>query len=158
MAASCKAAWEGGEIEDPGALPFLVAFPMIWAMAAVLVARLGGWARLGREYPAQPQNGGRRFRFQSGRMRFWTGYGSCLMIGSDPLGLHLAVLFIFRPGHPPLFIPWSEVSVCEDRVPTRRGVALSFIRAPEIPLILNTKLMSELAQASSGGFDFTHPA
>jgi hypothetical protein len=74
------------------------------------------------------------------------------MIGSDPVGLHLAVLFPFRPGHPPLFIPWSEVSVREGWNPTRRGVALSFLRVPEVPLVLSTKLAGRLAESSSGAF------
>jgi hypothetical protein len=78
------------------------------------------------------------------------------MIGSDPPGLHLAVLFIFRPGHPPLFIPWSEVSVRRDRGPSRRGVALSFSRDPGIPLVLSRKLVSEIADASLGGFEYPH--
>jgi hypothetical protein len=36
-------------------------------------------------------------------------YKGCLIIHVSPAGLHLAAWFAFRPGHPPLFIPWSAI-------------------------------------------------
>lgn len=146
----------GSEIQSFDALPFVVAFPLIWTVTVVLIARIGGWAQLAREYPARTQLGDRRFRFQSGRMRLGSGYGSCLMIGSDPAGLYLEVLFLFRPGHPALFIPWSDVTVRDDRKSIRGGVALGFSRVPEVPLVLAGKLVEQLADASSGAFRYVH--
>ena len=139
-------------MDDLGALPFFVAFPLIWVGVVTLIARFGGWARLAREYPGRPQLGGRRFRFRSGRMRFQTGYGSCLTLGSDPMGLHLEILFLFRPGHPAIFVPWSDVSVREDPGRARRNAELRFQRAPEVPLVVGRRLARELADASSGAF------
>ena len=69
-------------------------------------------------------------------------------MGSDPTGLHLSILFLFRPGHRPAFVPWSEVSVREG---SRRGVAIRFARVPDVPLILSKRLVGELAEASAGG-------
>jgi hypothetical protein len=144
----------GSEIQNFDALPFVIAFPIIWTLTVVLIARIGGWSQLAREYPARTQLGGRRFRFQSGRMRLGTGYGSCLMVGSDPAGLHLEVLFPFRPGHPALFIPWSDVTVRDDRKSVRGGITLGFSRVPEVPLVLSGKLVEQLADASSGAFRY----
>jgi hypothetical protein len=145
----------GNGFEEIGALSFFVGFPLVWVMTVVLIGRFGGWAKLGREYPERPQLGGHRFRFQSARMKLGARYGSCLVIGSDPAGLHVAVFFLFRPGHPPLFIPWHEVSVRNERGPTRRGVVLNFHRAPEVPFILSEKLAGKLAEASSGAFRYS---
>jgi hypothetical protein len=137
------------------AIEFLIAFPLIWVVVVAALGRFGGWTRLSREYPARPPVGGRRFRFQSGRLRFGTGYGDCLTVGSDPAGLHLSILFLFRPGHGPAFFPWSEVSVREG---SRRGVAFQFGRVPDVPLILSKQLAKELAEASAGGLAYPHAA
>jgi hypothetical protein len=44
---------------------------------------------------------------QSGRLGM-VNYGSCLTIHVSEAGMFLAVFPLFRPGHPRLFIPWSE--------------------------------------------------
>ncbi len=36
-------------------------------------------------------------------------YRSCLTVHRSAEGLFLSVLLPFRPGHPPLFIPWNAV-------------------------------------------------
>ncbi len=36
-------------------------------------------------------------------------YSGCLTIHSSAEELHLSVLLPFRPGHPPVFIPWDAV-------------------------------------------------
>lgn len=136
------------------AIEFFVAFPLIWVFTLVAIGRLGGWARLARQYPARPQAGGVRLRFRSGRMRYRTGYGGCLILGADPAGLHLSIFFLFRPGHPPLFVPWPEVSA---HVRSRHGVALGFARAPGVPLILGRSLAAKLADASAGGLRLCAP-
>jgi len=43
-------------------------------------------------------------------MRWIAGYGRCLTVGANETGLYLATFPFFMPGHPPLLIPWSEVS------------------------------------------------
>ncbi len=44
-------------------------------------------------------------------MRWGANYNNCLIIGADPTGLYLSTLFFRRIGHPPLFIPWPEISL-----------------------------------------------
>jgi hypothetical protein len=48
-------------------------------------------------------------------MRLSANYGGCLTVGSDAAGLYLAVMFLFRVGHPPLFIPWDERTISRKR-------------------------------------------
>jgi hypothetical protein len=87
-------------------LPF--ALLAAWCGASVIVSRLSGWCRLAENYPLRGCPSGRRFFVQSckiGRV----SYGSCLTIYSSPKGIFLLVMFPFRPGHPPLFIPWNEI-------------------------------------------------
>ena len=40
----------------------------------------------------------------------WVGYKGALKVGTAPQGLYLAVWPILRLGHPPLLIPWAEIS------------------------------------------------
>jgi hypothetical protein len=130
---------------------FFVAFPVIWVAVVFAIGKFSGWTRLAGQYPSSPQVGGRCFRFQSGRMRFGAGYGSCLTVGSDPNGLHVSILFLFRPGHCRLFFPWSEITVHQG---SRRGVLLRFSRVPDVPIILSKVLVAQLAEASSGGISY----
>lgn len=46
---------------------------------------------------------------RSGRMRLSARYSGVLTLGADAEGLYLGVIFLFRVGHPRLFIPWSDV-------------------------------------------------
>jgi hypothetical protein len=74
----------------------------------------------------------------------WIGtvvlYGSCLTVGATPRGLYLAALFIFRIGHPPLFMPWTDISIGEQRGWWFNYVVLRFRRAPSIPLQVSEQL------------------
>jgi hypothetical protein len=61
-------------------------------------------------------------------MRWHTNYGNCLTFGADFSGFYLSILFLFRLWHPPLFLPWQEVSV------RRRFKVLFFFRYVELRL------------------------
>ena len=80
-------------------------------------------------------------------MRWLTGYGNCLTVGANSYGLYLRILFLFRFMHPPLFIPWSEVSI-----KTRRNlilgeqVTLTLGHERAIPLTIR-RLISKLKAA-----------
>ena len=40
------------------------------------------------------------------------GYGGAVFIRVSPLGLGLSVFFLLRFYHPPIFLPWSDVTRC----------------------------------------------
>ena len=83
-----------------------------WCFVVFLVSRMSGWAVLARHYRLRDPFVGRRHRFQRLQLR-WSNYGGCVTVGTNADGLHLAVVFPFRPGHPPLLIPWGEVVSAE---------------------------------------------
>jgi hypothetical protein len=85
-------------------------------------------------------------------MRGWANYNGCLTVGGNVEGLYLSVLFLFRPGHPPLFVPWIEIS---GRIEKRRWfsrVTLSFQRCPSIPLVISRRLSERISRASGAVF------
>jgi hypothetical protein len=90
----------------------VLGFVVIWCVTLSLVARFSGWGKLAELYPAAEPPAGRVFRWQAGRIG-WSDYNGCLTITVGPAGLGLAVLGLFRPGHPPLLIPWSSLRVVQ---------------------------------------------
>jgi len=90
----------------------VLGFAAIWCVTIFLVARLSGWHRLAELYPATEPPAGRVFRWQAARIG-WSDYNGCLTITVGPAGLGLSVLWLFRPGHPPLLVPWSSLRVLQ---------------------------------------------
>jgi hypothetical protein len=90
---------------------FLLYFLAMWLGACLLIARFGGWGGLAKQYRVEKLPPGKRYHFQSAsltRAGMPCNYGSCLTLVVTEQGLGLAVFPIFRPGHPPLLIPWSD--------------------------------------------------
>ena len=91
-------------------VPALVA--VLWIGVMHLAAWIGGWSRLADAYQFRGPFDGYRKRFVSGELTGYLpcNYGGCLTLGANPLGLYVAVVPPLRPGHPPLFIPWSDIT------------------------------------------------
>lgn len=88
----------------------VLGFIAIWCMTLMLVARFSGWGKLAELYPATEPPAGRVFRWQAARIG-WSDYNGCLTITVSRAGLGMAVMWMFRPGHPPILIPWSSLHV-----------------------------------------------
>jgi hypothetical protein len=111
-----------------------------------LMGRLGGWARLAEDYRSDNEMPATRFRMRSAMVR-WAHYGNCVTFGVDARGLYLSS-FGALLGHPPLFVPWSDVSVTPKKVWWGRYAELRFRRAPEIPLLISERLSNQLNSAA----------
>lgn len=92
---------------------FLVLFPVLWCSVSTMLGHIGGWSALAEHYRTAERPRGKAFFMQSGRVGI-VNYGSCLTIHVNEAGMFLAVLSLFRLGHPPLFIPWSEFNNCRE--------------------------------------------
>ena len=88
-------------------LVFAVVFPAFWSAIVWLVGQFG-WARLARHYATDAPRTGRTFRMETGQIG-GANYSSSLTVSVEPDGLRLAVMPLFRPGHPPVLIPWEEI-------------------------------------------------
>jgi len=121
----------------------------VWVAILNVLARIGGWATLAERYPAAGAFDGDRWWFQNAQLRWRVNYGGVLTVGASPRGLYLSVLLPFRIAHPPLFIPWTDITVSE-----RKGLAAGYFefrfrRAPGIPLRVMERLGRRIA-ASAG--------
>lgn len=83
---------------------------------------------------------------QSGIMRWTTRYGNVLTIGADSRGLYLAVLFLFRSGHPPLYIPWDGIEISERRGWMSPYVVFTFKSAAGVHLTVSKDLGLRVAR------------
>ncbi len=107
---------------------------------------------MSRFYRLQDTFDGKRWHLRSGSMGL-ANYNGCLTLGSDAGGLYLAVLFMFRPGHPPLLIPWGEVTAEGRRMLFLfNRVTLRFREASSVSLEISRRHAVMLAEASGGRF------
>lgn len=91
---------------------FLPCFAAGWLTLCGLLARIGGWANLAKDFRTHDNQEGERFLFASGRLGnrlFPANYGNCLIVTVNARGIRLAILLPFRFQHPPLFLPWSAM-------------------------------------------------
>jgi hypothetical protein len=74
-----------------------------------ILGQVHGWKRLYRKFPAPAEVlTGPKFSFLGGKIGLLV-WRNALFAQVTPQGLRLSVLFLFRSGHPPLLIPWTEI-------------------------------------------------
>jgi hypothetical protein len=131
------------------ALLFSVFFVALWCVIFFLISRASGWASLARRFRATSPFTGQTWAWKKARMRWGTNYNNCLTIGSDPMGLYLSLMFPFSFAHPPLLLPWQEVSVRRRRsIFFFKYVELSLGREKQIPLLTRDNLADQIRQAA----------
>jgi hypothetical protein len=135
---------------DKYPLAFIPFFVLFWCAISFLLGALSGWMTLAERFLLTSPFTGPTWGFQSARMRWTSRYGNCLNVGADPTGLKLSMLFLFRPGHPSLFVPWSEISVGKrQRFLFITQVKLLLGREEQIPFVIGGALADRI-QAAAG--------
>ena len=89
---------------------FPIFFLVLWIGICMLLSIISGWWSLSKDYRANFPFNGKKLRMKSATLRWGTSYSGCLTIGANREGLYLAIFPIFRINHPPLFIPWKDIS------------------------------------------------
>ena len=128
---------------------FWLFLALVWTGASWLISLLSGWRRLSKTYPARLPFTGKHWWFQSAEMRWTSHYGGCLIVGGNHEGLHLSVLLPFRIAHPPLFIPWSDISTREQKSRfSFTRVELAFQKVPGVSLKINATLARKIQESA----------
>jgi hypothetical protein len=104
-----------GWVSQHAAVFAIVGAVFIVVVVSFVISWWSGWALLAREFRAPEPFRGKRRRWVSGRMRWLAGYHNCLVVGANPEGLYLSLVFL-PFFHPPLFIPWTEIQVSDRRL------------------------------------------
>jgi hypothetical protein len=134
-------------------LGFGVLFVALWIGTFQVVARVGGWRELAAAYPPLGITGaglGETFRMRSLQLRRGMNYNHCVTLTAGPTALRLALPRIFAWGHPPIEVPWSEITTEAGRAWLVPIVTLHCARVPAAPVRLPRGLARRLAQASGG--------
>ncbi|MEM6326885.1 MAG: hypothetical protein AAF791_07180 [Bacteroidota bacterium] len=92
-------------------LGFAVVFPAFWSSVVWLIGT--NWRRLARDYPADrwPEDG-HTVSWQSASLGL-ANYSGVLTFVAAEDGLYIRPMWMYRAGHPPVRIPWTEVETVE---------------------------------------------
>lgn len=136
-------------------LGFVLFFVGLWCLSMWGTSFLTGWHRLGRRFgkrtePSResPSIGGLLLSIY---MRYWTHYSGIVKITAADNALYLSINILFRCGHPPLEIPWSEIRIATRRVMLRNYVELLLGRNAPIPLRLTERQARKLGLLDETG-------
>ena len=107
-----------------------------WFLLFALLSDAGGWWALAREYreDALTVADGPKWNFQSVALRKWCGYNGCVAVVAGETGLRLSVWAIFRPAHPPLFLPFAEMEFEDLKVLGGLRTRVRMQRVPSIAI------------------------
>jgi hypothetical protein len=131
---------------------FIALFVAWWIVVMNVIAAASGWRQLAGSYRARALFSGKKFYACGARLRVGMGNNNVFTVGADPEGMYVSVFALFRPGHPPLFIPWEDVSTEVKRIWWINGVTLRFTRCPSIPFWISRRLADKLEMASDVRF------
>jgi hypothetical protein len=117
------------------------------------IALTSGWRLLAQRFRLQGTFTGEKWTRQSVHFRTFAQYNRVLIVGADRTGLFIAPMFILRPWHPPLFVPWNEISAPQ----TIRRFFFTFIelrlgRSEQIPFRISPTLAAEVEAAAGAGW------
>lgn len=129
----------------PGSFLAALAF---WFLLCSLIGAMSGWRSLSRRFTAQSEPSGETLQagpwFYSVYWRFWGHYSSVVRMISATDALYLSVIFLFRPGHAPLCIPWNEITFGRTRFMWQKFIVLTLGREEQIPLRITERMARKL--------------
>jgi hypothetical protein len=129
---------------------FVFVFPIFWCLVLYVISIIGGWRQLARRFRQSIPVVGTTWRFQSAGIHQYleSSYGSCLNVTANEDGIGLSVLILLRFGHPPLFMPWSEILVSQvRRLLFLKRVRLTFPEEPSVWIEINARLATKIQVA-----------
>ena len=120
-------------------------FVSIWMLSTYWVAVTSGWRLLAKRFRLQETFTGQKWNMQSARMRWFSQYNNALTVGADTAGLFMVPFLLFRAWHPPLFVPWSEITgVRETKVLFVKFVEMRLGRVEEVPFRIRAPLAAKI--------------
>jgi len=114
-----------------GPVVVCVALPLMFGFILAVIAWLGGWSSLAREYRTSDSFPHPRLHMKSADLRGWCGYGNCLTFAADAEALYVGVVWPLGFGHPNLKLPWSEATA--EQSTNWLGMNLTSLRFERVP-------------------------
>ena len=129
---------------------FFIIFPLFWSAIVFLISRLGGWGSMAEAYTYHEPHSAQCFSGQSAILRLSSSYRGVLKICADDEGLYFSVMFLFRPGHSPFFVPWGEISGTKKSYIFYNVVDLRFQRTLNLPFRIYQRTADRLVDVANG--------
>lgn len=126
---------------------FLIIFPLFWIAVVWLISLFAGWRKLVARYLATLPRDGKFLGGQTVLVNH-SRYRNTMDVVTNPVGLWMQPMWLFRAGHAPLFIPWSELS--NPRPTAHRGqqlVRLDVGMPPVATMALPSAVLQDNASA-----------
>ncbi len=112
----------------PVLFPFY--FVGLWVTVVFLLARMGGWKKLSEEYAWRGEPIPKSWKkWQYARIG-WVNYNGCLEFGATERGVVIRTFFLFKISHPPLFVPWEDITLTERKALFGKMFDMKFRRSP----------------------------
>ncbi len=127
---------------------FYVVFPIIWIAICIILSRMSGWHNLAQKYPRIDFVSGEKWRFRNAKLRYSVGYNSCVNFVANREGLGISIFFVFRVGHPPLFIRWTDIEISKETRLFRNLIRFTVGRDFPIPILVPKSLGLKIIEAA----------
>lgn len=135
----------------------LVAAVLLWLGISYALSFVGGWTVLGDGYPTRPCAETRDLGTSSltlDRGFIVVNYNRSVRFTICAEGLGMEVSSLFRKGHPPVLIPWSEVESCESKkLLTGEGTAIT-LKGHRVNILVRGPAAAEVMAAWNGRAKF----
>jgi hypothetical protein len=141
-----------------GRYPYLFPafFAAFWCFVLSILARLSGWTHLATFYRSEDSFEGAKRHFQSMSMGrgglMDTNFSNCVTFGVDQRVFRLSMFLLFRPFHPPLSIPLSDLSATRRKFLFFRMVRIHTSRAPGIRMTIRESQARWIEENSGGAW------
>jgi hypothetical protein len=99
--------------KPPHPLLILFVFAIIYPFVTGMIAIFGGWRHLAWSFPSVPIVDGERYARQSVSLSLFGSYSRSVHVTLTEKGVHMAPMILLRLFHPPILIPWANVTACE---------------------------------------------
>ena len=111
---------------------------------SLAAAWLSGWLSLGKNYRNKNEFTGKRWNFRVAAVGI-VSYNIWLTAGANAEGLFLSLPRPFRIGHPPLFVPWADITMTPYKLMFSQLVRIHFKKAPDAYVTIRRSLALKLA-------------
>lgn len=137
-------------------ITFVAVFPAFWIFITAGIAELGGWKRLERVFPDDPNAREiERFRLRSanlGHPVFGVSYSHILTFTACETGMRIRVPKLFGLFSKPLFLPWNSFRTEPYQWLFWQACKISWGSDRRDTMIVYRSLAEDLARASGGAF------
>lgn len=120
---------------------------VMWAYMCRVSALRNGWNELAARYGREGSFDGVRFGAQSAVLNGFAFTGT-LILGVGPSGFYLRGGLLLHLFHPPILVPWSDITVERLERTYSSGYALRFAAFPDMSCELSDATLERLAGAA----------